>query len=773
MNAGELTAYMDVDLGRFDRGIDQAETKGKQFERKTWTSKVDVDTTLAQSKLGALGSAIAQNSARLRSAGATMTMAATVPILALDAVAVSAASSLNEAQNKVNVVFGESSDVILKWGENAAESIGQSERQALSAAGTFGNLFVSMGMADDVSADMSVSLVNLASDLASFNDIDPTEALDALRSGLVGETEPMRRLGVNMNEATLRAKALEMGLDATGATLDPLVKAQAAYALIMEQTATAQGDFARTSDEVANASRGVKADAEDMAASFGEALLPVVKDVLGVAKPMLGFFKDLPGPVKTATIVLGGLFAVIGPSLWMLGAMADGIRAVRDAWGWIRTSKTVTDTAAIAANTAAVEANTIARGKNALAPAVGSGTVPTGGGYLAKSRQMATKGASSRVLMQSEAAAFNPALAGGGAAAAGAGGALSSAAVSAGIAAAMAAAGAAVYFLGYKPYKEALDQQQQALDDYSENVVNRIDMLKVKYGEGSHKIREYAQIVNEDLTNMEESHQNWWTRGMNWTYGPLGLDLSFGGLGEQDSRVKAIVEEVQGILEAGAVQPGSSTEGRLRKLYKELTSIKDPSDAAKKAIATIGAELEALAPGALLTAAESAEMLAAEAKLAAEEVSQLASQFDNLQDATSWIAQLSLAELNEQMSTLGQLMAEVSGAAAREKADKMLKDRYKNGIDWSQVPDRVTGYASGGEFVTNGPELILVGDNPSGKERVTVTPSEAGAGQSGVHVTNKVYASFIDMPTQSQLDRLGDALGQRTVEKVLDALAVN
>lgn len=768
MNAGELTAYMDVDLGRFDRGIDQAETKGKQFERKTWTSKVDVDTTLAQSKLGALSGLVAQHSDQMVSAGTKLSLGVTLPVMALDAMALSAASNLNEARNKATVVFDESAADVMKWGENAAEAIGQSERQALGAAGTFGNLFVSMDMGSKQAAGLSMNLVTLASDLASFHNATPDEAMEALRSGLVGETEPLRRFGVNMNEATLKAQALAMGLEWTGDTLPPLIKAEAAYALIMEQTATAQGDRARTMDDLANATRTVTAESEDLAASWGEELVPVGETVLSVAHPLLDFFKDLPDPIKQATIVLSTLAAAAGPAIWSLGQIGKAV-----SWVGERTAKTTSDTAAIAANTAAVEANTIARGKNALAPAVGSGTVPTGGGYLAKSRQMATKGASSRVLMQSEAAAFNPALAGGGAAAAGAGGALSSAAVSAGIAAAMAAAGAAVYFLGYKPYKEALDQQQQALDDYSENVVNRIDMLKVKYGEGSHKIREYAQIVNEDLTNMEESHQNWWTRGMNWTYGPLGLDLSFGGLGEQDSRVKAIVEEVQGILEAGAVQPGSSTEGRLRKLYKELTSIKDPSDAAKKAIATIGAELEALAPGALLTAAESAEMLAAEAKLAAEEVSQLASQFDNLQDATSWIAQLSLAELNEQMSTLGQLMAEVSGAAAREKADKMLKKRYKNGIDWSQVPDRVTGYASGGDFVTNGPELILVGDNPSGKERVTVTPSEAGAGQSGVHVTNKVYASFIDMPTQSQLDRLGDALGQRTVEKVLDALAVN
>jgi hypothetical protein len=102
---------------------------------------------------------------------------------------------------------------------------------------------------------MSTSMVGLASDLASFNNTDPAEALEALRAGLTGETEPLKRYGINLNDATLKAEAMRLGLDTTGSTLSANTKAQAAYSLIMQQSSLAQGDFARTSAGLANQQR--------------------------------------------------------------------------------------------------------------------------------------------------------------------------------------------------------------------------------------------------------------------------------------------------------------------------------------------------------------------------------------------------------------------------------------------------------------------------------------------------------------------------------------
>lgn len=238
--------------------------------------------------LGDAAGAIAGGLAKL---GLGMAAAGTAAV-GLGGIAVKAASDLSESQNKVSVVFGDSADKVKQFAETAAGSLGQSKQQALEAAGTFGNLFVSMGLGQQASADLSVNIVKLGSDLASFNNINPTEALEKLRAGLVGETEPLRTLGVNLNAAAVEAKAMQMGLADASGEISEAAKIQARYALILDQTRTAQGDFARTSDGLANSTRIIEASFKDLQATIGEELLPVVAPL--VAK----FAKELPEAIQ-------------------------------------------------------------------------------------------------------------------------------------------------------------------------------------------------------------------------------------------------------------------------------------------------------------------------------------------------------------------------------------------------------------------------------------------------------------------------------------------
>jgi hypothetical protein len=219
--------------------------------------------------------------------------------------AIGEASDLSESMSKVNVVFGKSSPLVRKFAKTAAKSLGQSQQQALEAAGTFGNLFTALKIGQQPAAKMSTSLVKLAGDLASFNNVDPAQALDALRSGLTGETEPLKRFGVNINQATLQAQALKLGLvKSVKDGLTPAVKAQAAYSLILEQTKTAQGDFTRTSGGLANQQRILSAQWTDMKAKVGGGLLPVtvaaVKFFNGRLLPSLGRIGKAFDPIKRA-----------------------------------------------------------------------------------------------------------------------------------------------------------------------------------------------------------------------------------------------------------------------------------------------------------------------------------------------------------------------------------------------------------------------------------------------------------------------------------------
>ncbi len=126
--------------------------------------------------------------------------------------AITAGSSLNETIAKSSVVFGKGADAVEKWGNSAAEAMGQSKQQALEAAATYGNLFQAFGIGQAEAQKMSTSLVQLASDLASFNNTSVEDAIEALRSGLTGETEPLKRYGVALSDVRIKQEAMAQGL---------------------------------------------------------------------------------------------------------------------------------------------------------------------------------------------------------------------------------------------------------------------------------------------------------------------------------------------------------------------------------------------------------------------------------------------------------------------------------------------------------------------------------------------------------------------------------
>jgi hypothetical protein len=244
----------------FDQGLESAVTNSKKASSSIGSNLADIGKTIAT------GLAVVATSA------ATATAAFAVS-------AVGSASDLNETLSKNSVVFGKYSFIVQEWGKSAAQSLGMSTNEAVGAAATYGNLFVSMGMTEQASSGMSTGLVQLAGDLASFNNMPTAEVLEKLRAGLTGETEPLKTLGVNINAAMLEAKALDMGLIKNGQTMTAAQKATASYALIMEQTKTAQGDFARTSGGLANQQRILGATFENVKATVGTALLPVVTQI--------------------------------------------------------------------------------------------------------------------------------------------------------------------------------------------------------------------------------------------------------------------------------------------------------------------------------------------------------------------------------------------------------------------------------------------------------------------------------------------------------------
>jgi len=189
--------------------------------------------------------------------------------------AIGAASDFNEELSKSEVVLGSAAKEVQRFAKEAALRLGQSRTEALRAASNFAIFGKSAGLSGQELAKFSTDFTALASDLASFNNTSPEDAVLALGAALRGESEPIRRYGVLLNEATLRQRALELGIvDNIKNALTPQQKILAAQAEIYAQTADAQGDFARTSDGLANSQRQLKAAIEDVKIQLGEALLP-------------------------------------------------------------------------------------------------------------------------------------------------------------------------------------------------------------------------------------------------------------------------------------------------------------------------------------------------------------------------------------------------------------------------------------------------------------------------------------------------------------------
>ena len=246
---------------------------------------------------------------------------------------VDSASDLAEVQSKTNVIFGDASEQVSKFAEGAATSLGQSKTAALNAASTFGVFGKVAGLTGKDLGTFSTDLTVLASDLASFANTSPEEAAMALGAALRGESEPIRKYGVMLDDAALKAEALAQGIYSGKGPLTAQQKVLAAQGAILKQTTDAQGDFARTSDGVANQQRIMAAQFENVKAKLGTALIPAFAAAIGFITD-----KVLPVFSKIAEVFeKDGLAGVLEMVKGKLPELRDAfIKYASAAWEWIK-----------------------------------------------------------------------------------------------------------------------------------------------------------------------------------------------------------------------------------------------------------------------------------------------------------------------------------------------------------------------------------------------------------------------------------------------------
>ena len=274
----ELLVRIIGDDRDLQRAFTNSERRAGQFDSRM--SKLNQGLRGALSGLGSKTSLLFGSGAFIGTAGITAALGKSVD----------AASDLNEEVSKSRQIFGDASTAVETFARNAADSLGVSRTEALAATGTFGNLFTTVGLGQQAMAGMSQDLVTLAADLASFNNADISDVLAAIRSGLIGEAEPLRRYGVLLSEARVQQLALSQTGKENVKELTNQEKALARFNIIINDTAAAAGDFDRTSQGLANQSRILKAQIADLSAELGTKLLPTVLRVVSATNGLIDAF---------------------------------------------------------------------------------------------------------------------------------------------------------------------------------------------------------------------------------------------------------------------------------------------------------------------------------------------------------------------------------------------------------------------------------------------------------------------------------------------------
>lgn len=317
---------------QFASGMGAAATQTGKLGTTAQTTGAHVDTTGKKAKVA--GGRMATFAGSAAKMGAAFGGIAAAQKVVKDSIG--NAVDLGEQMSKTAVVFrGPGAKSIQTWSKSTASALGISQSKALEATGVLGNMLVPMGIGRTKAAEMSKGMVGLASDMASFNNASPEDTLDALRSGLAGETEPLRKFGVFLSDARVKQEAMKQGLYDGKGPLDAQAKALATNAIILKDTKDAQGDFARTSDSLANKQRILKAQYENATAAIGQRLIPIlsllannldaVAIVIGAVA--LGWLAWSAGAIIAAGST-GGLTGAIGALTAVMLANPIGLIAI-------------------------------------------------------------------------------------------------------------------------------------------------------------------------------------------------------------------------------------------------------------------------------------------------------------------------------------------------------------------------------------------------------------------------------------------------------------
>lgn len=288
-----------------------------------------------QSRFDGINEKLDKVGGRMKDIGGKMSVGFTLPVLAGAGASVKAFSDLQETLNKVDVSFGSQSASVKAWAQDSIKSMGLARQSALDATALFGDMGTGMGQTQSEAAKMSMGLTQLGADMASFKNVSFERAQTALAGIYTGETEALKGLGIVMTQTNLEEFARSKGINKSMQEMSQAELVQLRYNYVMEKTKNAQGDFARTSDGIANKTRIQAERTKELSAQFGEKLAPAYNAILSAGGKVLDFFNKLSDGQQKALLIAVGVVAALGPLIMVIGHVITAVKALNVAFTFL------------------------------------------------------------------------------------------------------------------------------------------------------------------------------------------------------------------------------------------------------------------------------------------------------------------------------------------------------------------------------------------------------------------------------------------------------
>jgi len=292
---------------------------------RTITTRFVADISQWSRQMNQAQSTMSRVGKTMTTIGAKMTMAITLPVLAVGGSFTKMATEAVESENLFTESMGSMANKARAWSEELSKSLGLNAYNVRKTVGTYNVMLASMGLSEQAAYEMSTSLTKLSYDMASFYNLSNEDAMAKLQSGISGEVEPLKRLGIVVNDAMVKTYALNKGLIKQGQEMTDAQKVIARYMTIMEMTKKAQGDLARTLDSPSNQLRMLKERMSMLGIEIGQKLIPIMQRLMSFANGLLNAWNKLNPATQDAILAVIGVTAAIGPLILVVGALTTAL----------------------------------------------------------------------------------------------------------------------------------------------------------------------------------------------------------------------------------------------------------------------------------------------------------------------------------------------------------------------------------------------------------------------------------------------------------------